>query len=194
MSFLLFLIYILQTTHFGPFHCYFRMFPRPRCRRYGQPPTRPTCVPKASVKFPILKCWSWWKMPRKWFVDKTYTGLRKLHTKFYKTEFAGSPVQGIGKKLVKQNIMAWCSASIFCESPIVLHGLVQSDIFHDPSETASMNVHVWRDIICVCIYIYINRNIYKFVCKYKYIDTCGYNDVYPCNVSHLYLLYDCMFQ
>ena len=74
-------------------------------------------------------------------MEKKYAGLRKLH-ELYKQKFAGSPVQGNGKKLVKQNIMAWCSASIFCESPIVLHGLVQSDIFHDPSETTSMNVNV----------------------------------------------------
>ena len=60
--------------------------------------------------------------------------------------------------------MAWCSASIFCESPIVRHGLVQSDIFHDPSETTSMNVNVWRDIMCVCMYVYIY--IYRYTNLY----------------------------
>ena len=35
--------------------------------------------------------------------------------------------------------MAWFSVSFFCESPIVLHGVVQSDIFDDRSKTAHMD-------------------------------------------------------
>ena len=38
--------------------------------------------------------------------------------------------------------LAWFLVSLFLESPLVLRGLLQSDILDDHSETAYMNVNV----------------------------------------------------
>ena len=57
---------------------------------------------------------------------------RRLGLFGYKS--GGSDMRGVQNKL-------WCFGIFFCESPIVLHGLVQSGIWHDHFKTTVMNAN-----------------------------------------------------